>query len=487
MALTLLGAAAAQGATLQPVGDFDEPIFLTSDPGEPSRLFVVERPGKVVSVEGGVEKTFADISSLVSTVGEGGLLSIAMAPDFDSSGRFYVDYTGKTEPGEIHVAEMRASGGTAPLSSLKNLLTIPHPGDKNHNGGQLQFGPEGDLYVSTGDGGGANDVHHNAQDLESLLGKILRLEPAPGSVPPYEVPSDNPFVGEAGARGEIWSYGLRNPFRFSFDKTTGAMLIGDVGQDAREEVDYATAPLFGAGANYGWNCREGLIAGPGTDPGCAGSEPSDFVNPVFEYPHEDPGGGKAFGSAIIGGYVAREPTLTELSGRYVYGDLESGGVRSLDLRDPFASDRSEGIAVPNLNSLGEDSAGHLYAISGDGPVYRILASPLIVPPVISSPRTLPFVGIKGTRRVERGGRATITVFLSPCVRSQATAGVVVLRSGQRRLGRKHLSRVCTASFRPRIRHRDDFRAQLLEDSTYLGAESRQLTIKLRHRAKHRPR
>ncbi len=258
------------------------------------------------------------------------------------------------------------------------------------------------------------------------------------------------------------------------------MLIGDVGQEAREEVDHAQAPLFGAGANYGWSCREGLIAGPAEDPACAGTDASDFVDPVFDYPHLDPGGGAAFGCAIIGGYVAREPTLTELSGRYVYGDLCTGGIRSLDLRTPFDSDRSEKIVVPDLNSFGEDASGRLYAVSGNGPVHRILASPLTSPPVLSIPRTFPFVGLKVVSRpLKRGGRATITAYVSPCLRDRARSTAVVLRVGQRRVGRKTLSRACTASFRPRINRRSQLRAQLLENSAYLGAESKRLTIKPR--------
>jgi hypothetical protein len=486
----LLGASSATATSLQPIGEFDEPVYVTSAPADAGRLFVVERKGRIIEVSGGKETLFADLEAAVgcggSCGGERGLLSVAPAPDFAQSGRLYLDYANDVD-GTIHIAEIVVhQAGEA--FTLKDLLAIPHAGSATHNGGQLQFGPEGDLFVSTGDGGGANDQFHNAQNLETLLGKVLRLQPAPGSVPPYKVPADNPFVGQAGTRGEIWSYGLRNPFRFSFDKTTGAMLIGDVGQGAREEVDLAPAPLFGAAANYGWNCREGLIGGPADDQGCAGSEPGDFVDPVFDYPHLDPGGGAAFGCAIIGGYVAREPSLTELSGRYVYGDLCEGEIRSLDLRAPLASDRSEGVLVPNLNSFGEDAIGRLYAVSGNGPVYRILAAGLSVPAIVTPQRTLPFVGIKAVSRpLKRGGKATITAYVSPCFRAQARQAVVILRLGQRKLGRRHLSRVCTASFRPRIRHRVRFHAQLLEDSTYLAGESRRLTVKPRPPAQGRAR
>ena len=272
LAAFLLGAGAADAASLQPIGQFDQPIYLTSDPGNGNRLFVVERAGRIIQAKNGATSTFADISSVVRCCdGERGLLSIALAPDFDSSGRLYVAYTGKEEPGELHVAELRASGGSAPASTLRDVLTIPHPEESNHNGGQLQFGPEGLLYISTGDGGGANDEHENAQNLESGLGKILRINPLPSGVLPFTVPADNPFTTTPGDFQPIWSYGLRNPFRFSFDRSRGDLTIGDVGQNAREEVDYAPFPSLGNGANYGWNCREGTIAGPGTDPGCAGS------------------------------------------------------------------------------------------------------------------------------------------------------------------------------------------------------------------------
>ena len=475
--LCLLWCDAASAAQLQKIGDFQEPIYVTSDPGNPNRLFVVERQGRIDLVEGGAVTTLADLSSLVNTEVEDGLLSIALAPDFDASGRFYLDYTGKVEPGEIHVAEMRVSGGVAPLSSLEDVLTIEHPVNRNHNGGQLQFGPEGDLYVSTGDGGGNDDVHRNAQTTTSLLGKILRLEPAPGSVPPYRSPVDNPFVGVLGAREEIWSLGLRNPFRFSFDRSTGALLIGDVGEGAREEVDYALAPQAGRGANYGWNCREGLSAGPGGDLSPAECATTPFTEPVFDYPHSDPGGGRAFGCAITGGYLSRDPGVPELLGRYVYGDFCEGRIRSLDLDAPFASDRSEGLEVPELDSFGEDSAGRLYAVSKAGPVYRIVSgSP-------SATQLKAFLGLRASaRRVKRGGRATLTAFVSPCLKSKATSVGVILFRGHRKLGRRHLSRVCTVVFRPRIRHRWRFHVELAENQAYLPARSRGVTIKLKLRA-----
>src|SRR4051812_10331789 len=221
--------ATAHALTLQQIGaGFDEPIYVTSDPGNPDRLFVVERQGTVVLVANGEVKPFADIRSRVSCCeGERGLLSMAPAPDFDSSGRFFLDYTGKEgEPGEIHVAEMVAGGDSAAFSTLRDVIPpIFHEQNNNHNGGQLQFGPEGALFISTGDGGGADDELHTAGNPPGELGKLLRLS-GPG---PLKKP-------------EIWSLGLRSPSRFSFDRLTHDLWIGDVGQGSREEGDRALAP-----------------------------------------------------------------------------------------------------------------------------------------------------------------------------------------------------------------------------------------------------
>lgn len=478
----------AQALSLQKIGNFEEPIYVTSDPGNPDRLFVVEREGFVIQVENGNRKTVADISSLTRSMGEGGLISIALAPDFDQSGRFFLDYTGEEEsPGEIHVAEMRASGGVAPLSSLRNLLTIPHPTDDNHYGGQLQFGPEGDLFISTGDGGGGDDEHHNAQNLERLLGKILRIDPDPDGLQPYTVPPGNPFAASPTPYDTIWAYGLRNPFRFSFDSLTGALLIGDVGQEAREEVDYAPAPGLGSGANYGWNCREGFVEGPATDEGCSTAPADAFTEPIFDYPHEEPEGGGAFGCAIIGGYVARNSNLGDLDGRYLYADLCTGKVRSLVPALPLAGgDRSEGLEVENVNSFGEDSCGRLYAVSGDGPVYRIVgpggsACPVTSPPPPPSPLTASFVGIrKLSRKVVRNRRVLIGAFVAPCTDARRGDAVSLWR-GRALVGTRHLDRVCSARFRPRINRRSGYRATIKAEAGFEAGISRKLTIKPQRR------
>ena len=321
VAFAALALAPARSAalTLNPIGSFEAPTYITSEPNDPDALFVTQRLGKVVLDDHGQVSTFVDLTSLVdcegSCEGERGLMSMAVAPDFATSGHVYVDFINDST-GQIHVDELTAEGNTAPLSSLRPLLTIEHPDASNHNGGQLQFGPDGFLYISTGDGGGSNDEFHNSQNLSSPLGKLLRIDPSEASPAPT-----------------VWSYGLRNPFRFSFDRLTGDLVIGDVGQGAREEVDFAprlpSGGVGGQGVNYGWNCREGFIAGPATDLPGEGCATGSFAEPVFDYPHNDPGGDVAHGCAIIGGYVVRDHSLGDLYGRYVYGDLCVGEIRSL--------------------------------------------------------------------------------------------------------------------------------------------------------------
>lgn len=489
--LIALAGGSAQAASLQTVGTgFDEPIFVTSAPNNPDRLFVVERQGRIIEVLPGARSVFADLRPAVGCEGdcggERGLLSIALAPDFATSGRFYVYYGEDQGEGDIHVAEMRANGSFAPIGTLRNLLAIPHPTKENHYGGQLQFGPEGNLFIATGDGGGSDDELHNAQNLGSLLGKILRIDPNPNGLIPYTVPAGNSLAAAA-PFDTIWSWGLRNPFRFSFDRGGSGIWIGDVGQGAREEVDFAPAPGLGGGFNYGWNCEEGRVAGPGTDEGCDEAPADAFVGPIFDYPHTDPEDGGAFGCAIIGGYVSRDPGVGGLFGRYLYGDLCSDEIRSFAPGQPFASDRSEGIGGPGLNSFGEDSCGRLYAVYGSGAVYRIIGSeptPCSTSP--PSPSLNPsFVGIRPlSRRVLRNRRALLTAWVSPC--KGRVGDPVTLWRGRQRLGTRHFDRVCTARFRPKISRRLNFRATVKADDTYVAAISRKLTLKpkKRHR-RHR--
>jgi glucose/arabinose dehydrogenase len=251
------------------------------------------------------------------------------------------------------------------------VLTISHSTSSSHNGGQLQFGKDGLLYISVGEATNGP----NAQTLANPLGKILRIDPHGVGSGAHGVPASNPFLGSP--TPEIWSLGLRNPWRFSFDHLTGDLVIADVGAGSREEIDLAPASTgLGRGANFGWPCREGFVAGPTT---CGGS----FTNPVFDYPHSDPGGDQAFGCAIMGGYVYRGTEIPELAGRYVYADHCTGELRSIQLGIPLAGgDRAESVvgALNGPNSFGEDANCELYVTNGST-VDRIVGStPASVPP-----------------------------------------------------------------------------------------------------------
>ncbi|MFL5781259.1 MAG: PQQ-dependent sugar dehydrogenase [Thermoleophilaceae bacterium] len=339
------------------VGDFDSPIFVTAPPGDPHRLFVVEKGGTIELLHGATRKQFLDIHAKIVASGEQGLLSMAFPRDYATSGRFYVYYTapraGDSTGSVLTIAEYRRSAAdpdVADPDSERIVLTIDHPVNSNHNGGQLQFGPDGKLYLATGDGGSGNDPPNNAQNPASRLGKMLRLDPRqPGAVP------------------ELYALGLRNPWRFSFDRATGDLIIGDVGQGTREEVDFAPKGTA-AGANYGWSCREGLIAGPRTCP------TGTFVDPVLDYDH---GGGRC---AITGGYVVRNHDLDSLFGRYVYVDECGGDVRSLKLALPrVTDDASTGISAPGVFSFGEDSCGHLYMARGSAGEVDVLVDGAVTP------------------------------------------------------------------------------------------------------------
>ena len=347
---------------LQRIGTFDQPVFLTGAPGEPGRVFVVERPGRIAVLSGGRRspKPFLDISSKVnSSGGEQGLLSVAFAPDYRTSGRFYVYYTDASN--NIRIVQYRRASGSpdrADPGSARGVLTIDHHAETNHNGGQLGFGPEGDLYIGVGDGGSEGDPHDYGQNTDVLLGKVLRISPLAGGG--YAIPPGNPFAKAAGHRGEIWPYGLRNPWRFSFDRKTGDLIIADVGQDKYEEIDFARHGT-GAGANYGWSIFEADSRyKPGSAPGA--------IKPVLVAPHS------AGYCAIIGGFVVRDPSLRPLYGRYLYGDNCKPQISSALLSSGHARDnRATGLSVDSLSAFGEDDAGHIYAVSLGGPVYRILA------------------------------------------------------------------------------------------------------------------
>ena len=369
--LASLPAGAAAEVTLHPVGDFSEPVQVTGAPGDDERLYVVEQAGTIDVVRNGVTSEFANLTAAVEHGGEQGLLSMAFAPDFATSRRLYVYYT--QDGGQANrIDELRAPTGDAvDPASRRLVLSIPHTTATNHNGGQIQFGPDGMLYLATGDGG---DTPAAARDLDSLLGKLLRIDPRGAVDGQYTVPADNPFVGQAGARAEIWASGLRNPFRFSFDRATGDLVLGDVGEGTTEEINLlANAAGRGRGADFGWNVCEGSwLVGSTTMP-CtvAGS-----VLPVIEKTQTEGY------QSIIPGYVVRDPSLPSLQGRLVYGDYFVDRPRSAIVGPSGASDDRDigpDVVVPGLAGFGEDAAGCIYVASRNGPVYRLVENDTAVP------------------------------------------------------------------------------------------------------------
>jgi glucose/arabinose dehydrogenase len=382
------------------------PLYVTSPPGDTGRLFVVEQEGFVrIKKRGdppGTFSTFLDISGKVQaspSLGEMGLLSLVFDPDYAANGAFYVNYTEGPLGGPWFtvVARYRVSGDpdVADPNSEQRLLRFEQP-ETNHNGGLLVFGPDGYLYVGTGDGGGGGDVHGvcgNGQNLGTLLGKILRIDVrgiAPSSLPPdcggvtapYRIPSDNPFVaGPAGDCSEIWAYGLRNPWRFSFDASSGDFYIADVGQDCWEEIDFVSS-LSRGGENYGWRMMEAThcynINSSLCDPPpatCSGVPPCQdpsFTDPVAEYGH-------AFGCAVTGGYVYRGCLMPGFAGTYFYGDFCSGFVKSLRIAGGVATDPHDWTAQITpagtsflITSFGQDAQGEPYVVDQSGSVLRIL-------------------------------------------------------------------------------------------------------------------
>jgi glucose/arabinose dehydrogenase len=355
---------------LKRVGSFDEPTYVTGAPGYPKLLFVVEQPGIVEVLGPGrrqrTERAFLDIRGLVAAGGERGLLSIAFPPGYRRSGGFYVYYTDRA--GNIRIDEFHRKGPTrASFGSRRPVIEIGHPVNDNHNGGQLQF-LDDLLYFGTGDGGSAGDPPNNAQNKESLLGKLLRIDPRPSNGRPYSVPADNPFVGKPG-RDEIYSYGLRNPFRFSFEATKNGpprIAIGDVGQNRFEELDYTTV-AGAAGANFGWDAFEGYH--PYEEENSGTPDPGGTVKPIMAYSHDRDGGS----CTIIGGYVVGRGGPAPLRGRYLYADYCSGVIRSLAPHLHRAGgDRKTGLTVFSPTSFGEDDLGRIYIASQEGPVYRLV-------------------------------------------------------------------------------------------------------------------
>jgi glucose/arabinose dehydrogenase len=344
----------------QIVSGLSQPLDLSSPADGSGRLFIVEQPGVIRIYQDGqlLDAPFLDIRSLVGSGGfEQGLLGIAFHPNFSENGFFYLNYTDRI--GDTVIARYQASSGdenTADPDSAMILMQIPQPYG-NHNGGGMVMGPDGYLYISTGDGGSGGDPQNNAQNVNNLLGKILRIDV--DSQEPYAIPEDNPFA-QGGGAPEIWSYGLRNPWRFSFDRLTGDMYIADVGQNAWEEVNFEPAGAEG-GINYGWNFREGANPFRGQPP--AGLE---LVDPVYEFPQPE-------GCSITGGYVYRGEALSEFNGIYLFSDFCAGWVRGL-LQDVDGNWQAQELFQLGLRvtSFGEDQQGELYLMAqNEGSVYRL--------------------------------------------------------------------------------------------------------------------
>jgi glucose/arabinose dehydrogenase len=315
--------------------------YLTAHPGEPSRLFVVEQVGRIRILENGrVVGTFLDISENVRSGGEQGLLSMAFHPDYASNRLFYVNYTDRN--GDTRVVEYRASNGGAP-TRVRELLFVEQP-YANHNGGQLQFGPDGLLYVGMGDGGSGGDPENRAQNLGSRFGKLLRID-----------------VDRAGAEWETAGYGLRNPWRFSFDRRTRDLYIADVGQSEWEEIDFLARSRLPSLINYGWDVLEGTHQFENKEP----SEAGQLVGPIFEYNHSE-------GCSVTGGYVYRGAKVKAAQGRYFLGDYCSGRIWSLVVKDGKATNvKRHPFTAGGLTSFGENARGELFLVTGSGEIYRL--------------------------------------------------------------------------------------------------------------------
>jgi glucose/arabinose dehydrogenase len=325
-------------------GGLDSPLGIASTPSEPDRLYVVEQPGvvRIVENEKLLPDPFLDIQYLVVSGGEQGLLSLAFDPEYESTGLFYVNYTDRN--GDTRVVEYHAGETEAPTKQ-RELLFVDQP-YANHNGGQVAFGPDGRLYVGMGDGGAGGDPENRAQNLDEKLGKLLSLDV------------------DADVREKDWTiegFGLRNPWRFSFDRETGDLWIGDVGQGSWEEIDHTPVDAPGL-ENYGWDVYEGTHIYEDKDPNPAGH----LVMPVYEYSHDE-------GCSVTGGYVYRGERVPAAWGRYFFGDYCSGTVWSLVLEGGKARDVRKVGAIDGLSAFGEDAAGELYAVSLDGKLYELVS------------------------------------------------------------------------------------------------------------------
>ncbi len=340
------------------------PVDLTSPPGDTARLFVVQKDGRIriVRHDSLLPRPFLDLGDRVSSGSEQGLLGLAFHPEYATNGRFFVDYTDRD--GNTHVAEFHAgpASDVADSASEATILTVTQP-YSNHNGGQIRFGPDGYLYIGLGDGGSGGDPEGHGQDRSELLASMLRLDVDHGA--PYTIPADNPWPSTVGIRPELWNYGLRNPWRFSWDRQTGDLYIADVGQNAHEEVDVAPHGS-GSAQNYGWNIMEGLSCY-----GQSSCDPTGLTLPVLDYGHDA-------GCSITGGYVYRGQDLPALQGTYFYADYCEGWIRSFVYRGGKAQDQRSwpGLqASGQITSFGEDAGGELYVLVAGGQVYRLSPSP----------------------------------------------------------------------------------------------------------------
>jgi hypothetical protein len=358
------------GRTVDPPGDasirlqevaggLGSPVYLTA-PRSDARLFIVEQAGRIRVVENGslLPTPFLDITDRVSSGGERGLLGAAFHPSYAANGFFYVNYTDRNGDTRIERFRVGADRNRADPASAKLILQVAQP-FPNHNGGLVVFGPDGKLYVGMGDGGSGGDPLGHGQNRATLLGDILRIDVDAGD--PYAVPADNPYVGQSASRGEIWASGVRNPWRFSFDREAGLLYLADVGQNDLEEVN--VVPAGSGGLNYGWNVMEGSRCFRPAE-GCTRT---GLVVPVLEYGHAE-------GCSVTGGYVYRGSRIPALRGHYFYSDFCRGWIRSFRHQGGQALDRREWAVgdVDNVLSFGEDAAGELYVLSTNGRVYRIV-------------------------------------------------------------------------------------------------------------------
>jgi glucose/arabinose dehydrogenase len=358
---------ALSGSLTLVAGGFAKPLFVAEPPDGSGRLFVVEQGGRIRIVKNGsvLGTPFLDISWAVSTASEQGLLGLAFHPKFATNRKFYVNFTRAN--GDTAINEYRASSSNADvadMSTRRRIITIAQP-YANHNGGHMTFGRDGYLYIATGDGGSAGDPGNRAQRVDTLLGKILRID-INGTLGSrqYRIPKSNPWVGKTG-RNEIWSRGLRNPWRFSFDRSTGDLWIGDVGQSRYEEIDRSSASVgAGKGKNFGWRVLEGNACYRPS----SGCDRSGKVSPVVVY-------GRTDGCSVTGGYVYRGSASPALVGRYVFGDYCSGKIWTIANRAKRPATKQLLIDTNlNISSFGEDAAGELYVVDLKGGVYRLTAS-----------------------------------------------------------------------------------------------------------------